>query len=269
MLAVFFICPTASANPFVSRNKSADRIAGDNGFKKSLIKTDKFTLTTYQKISTPGGPLVVYIEGDGRAWRTPRMLSKNPTPRKPLVLELAAIDNSPNVAYLARPCQYTDRRIEPFYDKVYWSDKRFSEEVISSIDQAIDQLREVSGAEDVHIVGYSGGAAVAALIAARRNDIASFKSIAGNLDPNAVNRYHKVSTLKGSLDPIAVAQQLKGIPQQHFIGEKDKVIPDFIIENFIDAMGDAREVRVVRVEDASHDKGWREEWKELFKLSSE
>ena len=263
MLAVFFMCGQAHANPFVDSNKRADRIAEENGFKKRFIKTDKFTLTSYQKISAPGEGLVVYIEGDGRAWRTPRKISKDPTPKNTLVLELAAMDISPNVVYLARPCQYTDRSLEPFYDSKYWTSDRFSEEVVRSMDQAIEEICSDRGASEVHIVGYSGGAAVAALIAARRSDIASFRSIAGNLDPAALNEYHNVSPLKGSLDPLDAAAKLKNIPQEHFIGKQDKVVPGFIAQNFVNAEGAAVNVEIIRVEGASHYKGWKKKWKEL------
>ncbi len=259
------MCSQASADLFFSRNKRADRISEENGFKKRLIKTDKFTLTSYQKITASGKPLVVYIEGDGRAWITPRRLSKNPTPRKTLVLELAAMDSATNVIYLARPCQYTPRSIESFYDKAYWSNKRFSEEVISSMDQAIEELIAACKAPEVHIIGYSGGAAVGALVAARRDDIASFRSIAGNLDPAALNEYHKLTPLEGSLNPADIAPKLKDIPQQHFIGEKDKIIPGFIAEDFVNAEGEAPNVEIIRVKGASHHKGWKKKWKDLLK----
>ena len=269
VLAVFFyvfiISSYAHANPFISRVKQADKIAEKNGFEKHFIKTDKFTLTSYQRITDRGKPLTIYIEGDGRAWITPKRLSKDPTPKNTLVLELAAMDTSSNVVYLARPCQYTDRSEEPFYDNAYWSSRRFSEEVISSMDQAIDELRSFCDAPGLHLIGYSGGAAVAALVASRRDDVASFRSVAGNLDPSVVNKYHGVSELDGSLDPMDIAPEISDIPQRHFIGEKDKVVPDFVVENFLRAMGEAPNAEVIRVKNASHRKGWKKRWKELLR----
>lgn len=241
----------------------SDRISQAQGFEKAHLKTKYFTLTSFYRFTKPGQTLNIYIEGDGSAWLSRSRLSSDPTPKNPLVLELASIDSSPNVAYLARPGQYTEQE-NPKVDSAHWSNKRFSEEVISSMSEAIGQLAFRVQANKINLIGYSGGAAVAILIAARRSDIMSLRTIAGNLNPEAVNRYHKVSTLSGSLNPIDFAKNLKGLPQRHFIGSKDTIIPSFIAESFLKAMGDTDYSRITVVKGATHSKGWRRQWKELL-----
>ena len=242
----------------------------DKGFQEIFLKTDDFVIYSVYRIKDSGAPLVVYIEGDGLAWKNRRTLSSDPTPRHKLVQALAALDDAPNIAYLARPCQYVPRRepragewSEKHYDPVYWSSKRFSEEVIHSMDQALTLLAGLRRSEKIYLVGYSGGGAVAVLVAARRNDIAGIRTIAGNLDPNYVNDYHHVSPLTGSLDPMDVAEKIKNIPQRHYIGSKDKVVPQRAIWNFVDKSA-SDNVRADVIEGCTHDSGWEKEWPGLL-----
>ena len=244
---------------------SADRTAETAGLHKSLIRVSPFTLVAYHRFDSPGGPLNVYIEGDGRAWLSRSRLSDDPTPLKPLVLNLAAMDPSPNVAYLARPCQYGAD--DGACDSAYWSHKRFSEEVIAAMNEALDQIVLQSGAKEVHLIGYSGGAAVAALIAARRSDVRTLRTIAGNLDPEAVNRHHGVSPLVGSLNPADVAVKLETLPQRHFTGKRDEVVPPEALESFLGRMGCMRCVSLTRLEGVGHHRGWEERWPELLAMS--
>ena len=208
----------------------------------------------------------MYFEGDGRAWLSKNVLSNDPTPAHPLALELASLDPSSNVVYLARPCQYDGSAFQEPCDASYWSNKRYSEEVIASTNEAVDALVKEAGASGVHLVGYSGGGAVAVLVAARRTDVVSLKTVAGNLDPAAVKVYHEVSPLEGSLDPLGVASKISKIPQRHYIGERDDVVPSSIVQNFSRASGNDRCIKVTRVPGATHQVGWAERWEDLLKL---
>ncbi len=260
---IFLSLLLSSTNVYADRTAKADKIAAATGFSKSLIKTDTFLLTTYQRIQTYGEPLRIYIEGDGRAWVRKR-LSLDPTPKKPLILKLASIDPSENVAYIARPCQYTPKNIEPYFDSAYWTNKRFSETVIASMDQAITSLKNAAGSEHIELIGYSGGGAVTVLVTARRNDITQFATIAGNLDHEAINAYHKVKPLKDSLNPIDVTAQISQIPQKHFIGNKDKVIPGYISKNFVEKLGPDAPCEIIVAHECSHSKGWEKIWLDLL-----
>jgi len=255
----------ASVGVFTDRYEAADGIAAAGGFKKTFIKTKDFTLTAYHRYAKPGDDLTVYIEGDGAAWLSRTRLSDDPTPKTPMVLKLADIDGATNVVYLARPGQYTRHR-PPRCSSLYWSDKRFSREVIDAVNEAIDRLLAEAGSGQINLIGYSGGAAIAVLIASKRSDVVTLRTVAGNLDTEAVNRHHGVSPLDGSDNPVDAAERLKYLPQRHFAGSKDTVVPPFIVESFLKRLGDQDSCRITIVEGASHSKGWCERWKSLLAL---
>lgn len=260
---LFVLTGCATLSPSIGRHIASDRLAGSAGFEKSFLKTKHFTLTTYHRFKKPGETLTVYIEGDGNAWSSRRRLSDDPTPRNPLMLELAGEDDSANVAYLARPGQYPESG-RPDCEPAYWSDKRFSKEVIISMGEAISRLALRAEADKINLIGYSGGAAVAVLIASQRVDVVSLRTIAGNLDPEALNRYHHVSPLTGSLNPMEAAILIRDLPQRHFVGSKDKTVPSFIAQSFVRRAGDEDDKRITVIEGATHSKVWRERWKELL-----
>ncbi len=251
---------------FKDRLSVAEEIANKAGFTKEYIKVDDFTLMTYQKFNRRSDTISIYIEGDGRAWETKHRLSDDPTPSNPVALKLAAVDPADNIAYIARPGQYSLSGI-PDCDSKYWSGFRFAEEVINSFNRAIDLLKEKSLARHVELVGYSGGGAIAVLVAARRSDVVALRTVAGNLAPKVFCQYHHVSRLEGSMDPMDVAQEMSLIPQRHFVGSKDLVVPEFITHSFVKQEGDQAYDRITVVEGATHTKGWQEHWKELLSLS--
>lgn len=244
----------------------ADRLAEGGGFAKRYLEGDRFDLLSYRRISRPGAPLVIYIEGDGAAWLTPNRLSTDPTPKSHLVLQLAALDPAANVVYLARPCQFVmlpDRGRG--CQESYWSDQRYAEEMVAAIDQAISQLVAETAAPTLDLVGYSGGGALAVLVAARRHDVRSIRSVAGNLDPPEFCRYHRVTPLSGSLNPIDSAGQVAPIPQLHFVGSKDDTVPGRIVERFMAALPVPNCAAMVEVEEADHLNGWLAQWPWLLR----
>lgn len=247
----------------LDRHAAADRIAEAAGFQTEVVRTRPFILLARTRLSSPGRPLTVYIEGDGLAWLSRRRLSGDPTPTDPVALRLAALDPGANVVHLARPCQYVD---DSACHARYWSSHRFSENVISAIDQAIEHFRKRIGAPEVHLVGYSGGAAVAVLVAARRKDVASLRTVAGNLDPEALNRHFGVTPLTGSLNPADHAAALSQIPQHHFVGRDDRVVPAFVADGFAMKAGDTRCIRISTIDGVSHQSGWPERWQMLLSL---
>jgi len=244
----------------------ADAMAGPAGLRRTQVQTAPFLLTAYSRIGSTTGSYDVYIEGDGLAWRTPSEPSPNPTPHKALGLALAAHDEASNVIYIARPCQFTPLENDPHCDIDYWTDKRFSEEVIASVNQAIDKLVKSSGNNSkLNLIGYSGGGAVAVLVAARRNDVATIRTVAGNLDHDEVNRTHNVSLMPGSLNAIDQAAKIAMIPQLHFSGDADEIIVPAISQKFRDASGTTNCVRLEVIKGASHEEGWIERWPALLK----
>ena len=238
-------------------------IAGKAGFTKEYIKAGDFTLLSYQRFNKLSGTINIYIEGDGRAWEAKHRLSDDPTPSNPVALKLAALDPADNVVYIARPGQYSPTGI-PECNSKYWSGYRFAPEVINSFNIAIDILKEKSRAKYVKLIGYSGGGAIAVLVASKRSDVNALVTVAGNLNPKAFCAYHQISELDGSMDPMDVAQKLAYIPQRHFVGSRDKVVPLAIAESFVKMEGDKDYECITVVDDVSHNNGWQKHWKELL-----
>ena len=264
LLAAIIISGCATIPLIDNRYNAAEEIARTARLERSYIKSGSFTLTVFSRIEKPGDPVTIYIEGDGFAYRDRFRISMDPTPINSVALHLAAIDPSPNVAYIGRPGQYCRGEV-PDCNQAYWTAKRFSEEVIRSIGETVSDVKRTAGSGEVSLVGFSGGGAVVCLIAARRNDIASIRTVAGNLDTDAVNVFHKASKFEDSLNPVDIAPCLVGIPQRHFIGGHDTVIPPSIAHNFAKASSDFRNKTITIVPDAEHNKGWAERWKELLK----
>ncbi len=250
------------------RLSAADTIAQGAGLHRSRIRTQPFLITAYSRVNEPGKDLHIYIEGDGYAWVTRNRVSGDPTPRRPVALELAAEDPALNVVYLARPCQYTPMEMNPACeDEAYWTDKRFSGEVMDSMDQAIDKFVKDTQSSGIHLIGYSGGGTVAAVVASRRADVKSLRTVAGNLDLEGFTEHHEVSPMaEGAMGPMSVAGPLKAIPQYHFTGSEDPIVPSFLAENFLGKSGNSSCVHIREVEGADHVNGWVEAWPKLLAL---
>jgi dienelactone hydrolase len=243
-----------------------DRLAAREGFSRRVLSTENFPLLAYIRPGpASGGVLRVYIEGDGVAWKGRYRLSDDPAPRDTLVLRLAAMDPSEAVAYLARPCQFI-KDAPSCADTGFWSSKRFSAGVIFSSSQALDRLKSMAGAKKLELVGFSGGGAVAALLAARRQDVLSLRTIAGNLDHVIFSQYHGTSPLRGSLNPADEAEKLIGLPQRHFVCDRDRVVPKDAARSFLISAGDAGGAAMTVVDRCTHNKGWDRVWKELLSL---
>ncbi|MDD5226492.1 MAG: hypothetical protein PHV97_04820 [Candidatus Omnitrophica bacterium] len=108
---------------------------------------------------------------------------------------------------------------------------------------------------------------MAVLVAARRQDVKSLRTVAGNLDPKGLDEYHEVSPLdKDSLDPMEATGRLSAIPQYHFSGAEDPIVPGFVAEHFVERSGNSRCIRVVKVSNADHVNGWTENWPRLLAI---
>jgi hypothetical protein len=254
----------SSINPLIKANEIASRAQ----MAQQKIAAGIFTLNSYSRISDPAKPIHIYIEGDGMAWVTRTQISTDPTPIHPLVLQLASVDTADNVVYIARPCQFHDFT-KTSCDQAYWTNKRFSEEVINSINIAIDFYTKQSHQPQVKLFGYSGGGAIASLLAARRSDVIALTTVAGNLDPASLNRYHGVSAMPESLNPLDGIEKLEKLPQLHFVGRKDAIVPLTITQAFINKIPSKNCAKLFIVENASHEKGWLEIWPKLLKQKVE
>ena len=270
VLGTIYILGGCTATPTViERITNAQSIAKNSGFQSSIIITPEFDLVAFRKATHQlSDRLVVYIEGDGLAWKTASLPSNNPTPINPLALSLAVQDDRPAVAYLARPCQYVDLPSRGCSEKE-WTNARFSPIVISSMSIAVDTLKKEFGAKELVLIGFSGGGAIAVLIASQRQDVAGIVTVAGNLDTEVWVSLNGLEPLTGSLNPASVATQLSSMPQVHFIGGKDEVISKNVTESFLQKMGSPNQAKIIEIPNYGHVCCWNDSWKELLKKANQ
>lgn len=252
------------------RDEVAQRIAAPAWMVERQIPASPFSLTAFERMHTHHAPANIYIEGDGLAWVTKRQKSLDPTPKNPVALHLASRDKADNVAYIARPCQYSGMlAADTPCDNAYWGHKRFAPEVIESYQIALDEIKQRYNITSFNLIGFSGGGAVAAILAAGRDDVDSLRTVAGNLDHRAHSAHHEVSYLKGSLNPPDYADKLSGVAQVHYIGGQDDIVPPMILHSYLQALGASSCVKYQFVQEAAHEEGWVNKWPELLKQNVE
>ncbi len=263
---ILLIVLLAGGCSFTPRAEIAARLARSGGLRHVEITARPFVLTSFLRLSQKGRPVDVYIEGDGHAWLDRHTPSLDPTPDDPLGLKLAARDDGANVIYLARPCQYSRMAAQTPCPLKYWTFARFSPTVIDAMNHALNVLKRRYGFAKINLIGYSGGGAVAVLLAARRTDVASLRTVAGDIDSAAMQRIHDLSPLTGSLAPEDAARAIARIPQIHFIGGKDTVITPAIYQGYEAMAGQGACVAGRIVSGAHHNSGWAHIWPSLLKM---
>lgn len=232
-------------------------LAGHQGYQLRPLAAGPFVLMLGVPEHSPhSSRLRLYIEGDGRAWATPTQPSLDPTPHTLLIAAVAMGDPAPGI-YLARPCQFIRSR---GCEVALWTDRRFASEVVDSLDHAISTLKSRYGNRDFELVGYSGGAALALLLAARRDDVAQVQTVAGNLSPRRWAQELHLAPLDGSLEPLDYAERLARIPQRHWLAADDRVVPPALAVAYREALGPNACVELRTIAGAGHDHGWVEAW---------
>jgi len=266
LLAIAAVLVGCSATDMAPRARKAAVIAQDAGWSGRTIAAGTFDLASFS--SPPGAAgseiLTVYIEGDGLAFLDRNTASADPTPADPLALRLAIAGPQRPAAYLARPCQYVlpdqGRNCGP----AVWTSRRFAPEVVDSLDRAVGVLKDGAGAQRLVLVGYSGGGTVAALLAARRSDVAGLVTVAANLDVGYWVKRDGLAPLAGSLDPVAFAARLAVVPQVHFAGGRDQVVGADVVRAYIGRLPAPHRATLVEIAGYDHRCCWAETWRELL-----
>ena len=244
-----FLCLLLSLQIGCSSNKEKilnqiAEIAAKDSFRSEIFHTQNFDIFTLQKITNPKQDLKIYIEGDGFAYVNRHTPSIDPTPRSLFLLNLATQDQSPNILYIARPCQYV---FSKNCEEKYWTEKRFSKEAVSAIQEVIDHFSNYPQ----HLIGYSGGAAIINHLHHQKTK--TILTIAGNLDLETFTKIHKISPL---IEEKIDYQKLSTIPQIHLIGSADKIIPLTVFEAYSKKLPRKDLVKMKIVEGATHSSGW-------------
>lgn len=201
-------------------------------------RADLYSVATIQKITDKESPIHVYIEGDGHSFNANGRATNNPTPRSRFMRRMAATDNSPNVAYIARPCQFI---MDAKCHETDWTDGRFS---IAMVDSIATAIKTIAGNRPVILVGYSGGAMISGLIIQNHSEInvKQWITIAGVLNHADWTQYFDDTPLTLSLN----MNTLPHIPQVHYIAEHDKTVPNILSKKWI---GDKK---IIVIPNATH-----------------
>ena len=254
-----------ASDPAAEARELARQLAERGGMTYRAVPAGRFVLATFHRgLALRSAMLVVYIEGDGRAWQGGRRISIDPTPRDPIGLRLAIADPRASVLYVARPCQQIREGLGTECDATYWTSHRFAPEVIDAVEAVIDRAQAPAGSRRLGLVGYSGGATIAALIAARRPDVDWLITAAGNLDHAAWTGWHRVAALQGSMNAVDARAELGRIDQLHLAGENDRVVPPRLVEGFVRALGDGDHIRFGVIPGFDHRCCWADEWSNLL-----
>jgi pimeloyl-ACP methyl ester carboxylesterase len=231
--------------------RSASERFLDHAARRSL-RTDVVVGTGFHHLvlsraTASGRTLHVYLDGDGVPWLGGHP-AVDPTPRDPLVLDLLALDRAPAV-YLGRPCYHGLGGSSPC-SSVLWTSSRYSEHVVASMAAAARRVLAARGAERIVWLGYSGGGALAVLLAARLPETVGVVTVAANLDIDAWADQQRASRLVGSLNPSRQSRLPAAVFQRHYAGGRDRSVPT-----------EARAgVEVVVVPDYDHRCCWTSLW---------
>lgn len=244
-------------------SETAMRLATPAFMVKRQVPAGQFGLMAFERMHKRHAPANVYIEGDG----TGDILAPSPvspTPSNPVGLHLASKDNADNVVYLARPCQFLSHKETAQCDPQYWNASRFSPEVIAAYNAALDEIAERYNIQGYNLIGFGGGGAIAAILAADRDDVRSLRTVAGNLDTDVFAQIHHNTNLSNSLNPANYAEGLKKVPQYHFASEHNSVVPPAILESYLAKVPSPCVFSEVQHK-PTHDAGWVNQWPELLK----
>ncbi|MEX2517450.1 MAG: alpha/beta hydrolase [Gammaproteobacteria bacterium] len=260
LVAVLVACGAGLSRPVTLADIRSEAL--QQGFSSQMIESWGYRMQVFHRglsrLSPDADPVdpVVYIEGDGRAYVSRHRVSADPTPRNPVAFRLAAVDPSPAVIYIARPCQFVvTARCQPRD----WTSHRYSTEIVAAMSGVLDQLHSDYAIRGYALVGYSGGGVIAALLAQQRADIDSLTTVAANLDHEAWTSHFGDTPLSGSLNPIDRAEALADLPQIHLAGRRDTTVPAFVIERFVQALPVSAPAEYYLLENKSHT-NWPDSW---------
>lgn len=242
----------------------------DEWVRKDVVVAELPIVTLAPLSQQASGALMVYIEGDGRAWASRRTPSKNPTPDKAVALALAQHSAPSARLYLGRPCQYLLQPLPGQCEPEIWTNSRYSPDNVRRLSGALDaylsenQWRQTP---DIYLVGFSGGGVMALLLADLRRDIAGVITVAGNLDVAGWADWHEVSPLTNSLNPRDSAATLSSIPQIHWRGENDTIVPVEAQRGYLNELAANAVVKVETIKGVDHSCCWSENWPRMLRES--
>ncbi len=243
-----------------AQSRLLDIEAAKQGFTREVVQGSEFPHVIYRHDNPHiGSTLHVYLDGDGKPWIGNRLISADPTPVNPLMLNLMAIDQAPSI-YLGRPCYHGFASISPCNSQL-WTTARYSIQVIKSMEEVLRNYMTQAGYSEVILIGHSGGGTLAMLLAERIQQTRAIVTIAGNLDIDAWAKYHHYSALTGSLNPANMPELDTKIHQYHLIGKADRNVPYSLVEAVLQKQPTAK---VLIWEQFDHACCWQNIWQDFL-----
>ncbi|MET0065400.1 MAG: alpha/beta hydrolase [Candidatus Thiodiazotropha sp.] len=243
-----------------SPSQRFDRVAGELSLSYRDIPGKGFVHRVYfNSAKRRDGVLHVYLGGDGTPWIGGVVVASDPTPRNPLGLRLMALDDRDSL-YLGRPCYHGVGRAADC-DSALWTSARYSETVADSMAEVLRGVMDAQGYEALSFIGFSGGGALAMILAERFAQTRQVVTLAGNLDTEAWVKLHHYDALSGSLNPREQPTLREDIQQYHLAGGEDGNIPSELIEQ---AIAEQPRFQFLRFEHFTHGCCWEQIWPDLL-----
>ena len=255
------------------KQQSANHIARPAFMVDRTINAGQFGLQAWERMHQRGAPATLYIEGDSITDLSKESIDKDgmfgfqSSPQSPTGLGLSSRDKAENLAYLARPCQYLKAPTKKGCDAKYWKENRFDPEVMEAYNLALDDIAARYDITNFHIVGFGGGANIAAVLAATRNDIKTLRTVAGDLNPRFDLATRPTGLSSTAVLALNYTDKLRTIPQHHFIGAADEVVTPGAYHSYRQALGLSDCINYSLVQDADHHRGWVEKGPSLLNVS--
>jgi pimeloyl-ACP methyl ester carboxylesterase len=237
-----------------------DQLAAQAGLQKQRMPAGLYSLVVYEKPAPADirrSRLLVYIEGDGLPWGGSGMHpAADPTTGNPLALRMMLSVPGPSI-YVSRPC-YQEADVRCTAED--WTGGRYAQRIVDSMSGAIAGQSHRLGFDEIVLVGYSGGGALAVLIGEQLPQATAVITIGANLDVAAWANHHGYLPLATSLNP-ALSQRPHPWPEFHFAGATDQVVPTATVEAYFRRYPKARHILV---DHADHVCCWEEDWPALL-----
>lgn len=251
---------SALASGCASNTERIDSTARAAGLTRTTFAHAGFRSLIYLKSDDSTSALRVFLESDGLPWETLGRDTRptiDPTARRPLALELLAQTPGP-VAYITRPCYHELRDHKCTNNR--WTGGRYSEEIVAAVTAAVDNAARRAKAQEIVLIGYSGGGVLAVLIAERLTRVRAVITVAANLDIDAWTRQHGYLPLSESLNPSMSVRDHAWL-EMHYQGGRDVEVPPATTHAYFERYPSARREVIA---DYDHVCCWTEVWPRLI-----
>ena len=255
------------------KQQTANHIARPAFMVERTIGAGPFGLQAWERMHKRNTTATVYIEGDSPADKLKadgsKQINLNPfgsstSPDTPVGLLLASRDQAENLVHLSRPCQYMHTPDKKGCNTAYTQAERYAPEVLDSYEAALNDIAARYSITKFHLVGYDGGANIAGVLAARRGDVLTLRTVAGDLNPRFADGVNTAAPVApNAVLAIDFGSELAKVAQHHFVGAADEIVTPGTYHSYRQAIGLSDCIHYSLIQDADHVNGWTEKWPQL------